>query len=107
MSFLGARTPPPQYDGAWMRLLVDVVNNAISGRTNNTGSVTLTASSTTTTLTDRRLSADSKVVFEPTTANAATARAALYVSAKASGSFTLTHASSANTDQTFDYVITG
>jgi len=47
------------------------------------------------------------ILFMPTTANASTAFANLYVSARVEGSATLTHASSANTDQTFGYVVFG
>ena len=43
----------------------------------------------------------------PTTANANTAKANLYVSARADGSATLTHASSSNADQTFGYIVIG
>ena len=89
------------------RQLREIVAGAMQGKTNNTGTVTLTASSTTTTLTDPRIGAESVILFMPTTANAKTAAANLYVSARASGSATLTHASSANVDQTFGYCVIG
>ncbi len=55
----------------WQRLTVEVVNGLMAGRHNAHGTVTLTASSATTTLSDRRISANTKVLLTPTTANAA------------------------------------
>lgn len=89
------------------RQLREAVARVMLGKLNATGAVTLTASSTTTTLTDPRIGAESVILFMPTTANAKTAAANLYVSARASGSATLTHASSANVDQTFGYCVIG
>src|SRR4051812_5750157 len=48
---------------AHRRELARGVRNALQGKTNNTGSVTLTASSTTTTLTDARIGAASVILF--------------------------------------------
>ena len=90
-----------------LRRLSLALNNTIAGKINSTGSATLTASATTTTLTDERIGSGSIILFMPTTANASTAYANLYVSARIEGSATLTHSSSANTDQTFGYVIFG
>lgn len=87
--------------------LLQAVNQLILGNSNNTGSVTLTASATTTTVLNTRVGANSKIFLEPTTANAATARATTYVSAKTAGQFTITHANNAQTDRTFDYVHVG
>lgn len=81
--------------------------NALKGKLNCTGSVTLTASSTTTTLSDANIGAASVILFMPRTANAAGALSGLYVSARTRGSATLTHASSANVDQTFAYICIG
>jgi len=90
-----------------LRMVSQALNNTIDGKLNSTGDVTLTASATTTTLTDPRSGENSIFLFMPTSANASTAFANLYVSARADGSATLTHASSANTDQTFGYVVIG
>jgi hypothetical protein len=90
-----------------LRLISSSLNNTIDGKVNSTGDITLTASATTTTLTDARIGLNSKIFFMPTTANASTANANLYVSARADGSATLTHVSSANTDQTFGYSVFG
>lgn len=93
--------------GQHLRLVSTSLNNTINGKLNSTGSVTLTASATTTTLTDARIGGNSVVLFMPTTANASTAYANLYVSTIGNGSATLTHSSSANTDQTFSYCVIG
>jgi|DEB0MinimDraft_6_1074348.scaffolds.fasta_scaffold02758_2 hypothetical protein len=93
--------------GQHLRLVSTSLNNTINGKLNSTGTVTLTASNTTTTLTDARIGGNSVVLFMPTTANASTASSSLYVSATGNGSATLNHASSANTDQTFSYCVIG
>ena len=90
-----------------LRIVSVYLNNTISGKLNSTGTVTLTASSTTSTLSDARIGVNSVIFFMPTTANAATAKANLYVSARGDGTATLTHASSANSDQNFAYIIIG
>lgn len=84
-----------------------VVRNAMDGKINATGTVTLTASSATTVVTDNRAGGDSVVLFMPTTANAAAEVPTMYVSARAKQSFTITHANNAQTDRTFSYVILG
>ena len=89
--------------------LAAVATRAARGMLNCTGTVTLTASSTTTTLSDQRISARSRIFFFPTTSTAATAYGAgsMYVSAKTSGSATITHSNTADTDRVFDYAILG
>lgn len=100
--------PPTINPGpGWFQSIYRVVLNLTNGKMNATGSVTLTASVATTTLTDARIGGSSVILFSPTTANAAGALGGLYVSAKAKGSATLTHASTATTDRTFDYVVIG
>lgn len=91
------------------RRLAFAINQLINGKSNNIGSVTLTASQATTTVSDRRAGVDSVVTFEPTTANAAAEVGAggMYVSAHGGGSFTITHANNAQADRTFRYVVTG
>jgi hypothetical protein len=90
-----------------LRVISQALNNTIDGKLNSTGNVTLSASATTTTLTDARVGSNSIILFMPTTSNANSAKDDLYVSARADGSATLTHASSVNTDQTFGYVVIG
>jgi hypothetical protein len=93
------------YMGSNPREVAEVVNNAVNGKTNNTGTVTLAASSTTTTLNDERLGFDSVILLSPLTANAAAQNP--YISTKAKGSVVITHTSVASTDLNFDYIIVG
>ena len=93
--------------GAQAHIIIERVNRLIQGKLNVVTTVTLAAGATTTTLTDSRISAESYIGLVPTTANAATAMTALYVSAKTSGSATLTHNNTADVDRTFDVVILG
>jgi len=84
------------------RLIAQVVNGLLKGQLNNQIEVTLRASQTTTTLTDPRLGTDSNIHLTPLTANAATAYlAGWYISARGTGTMTITHASSADADQDF------
>ncbi len=95
----------PGADREWSRKLAETINNIMVGRLNNGGTVTLTANATTTTLADKRIGANSIITFSPTTANAATATANLYVSATGKQTATLTHANTADADKTFNYAI--
>jgi len=98
---------PPR--GANERTIIDAIRQLIQGRNNATGSLTLTASVTTTTVTKATLNSGGVPILVPRTSNAAAEQAAgtMYVSATAGGSFTLTHANNAQTDRTFDYVSLG
>lgn len=98
------RTPGPATSDRDLRAIVAGI---LQGKINAGSTVTLRASQTTTTLTDDKIGSDSVILFMPTTANAKTAAANLYVSARTSGSATLTHASNAAVDQTFGYVVIG
>jgi len=93
------------YMGSNPREVAEVVNNAVNGKTNNTGTVTLAASSTTTTLNDERLGFDSVILLSPLTANGAAQNP--YISTKAKGSVVITHTSVASADLNFDYIIVG
>lgn len=100
---------PPKFkslDEAYRRI-ANAINAHDNGKTSNTGSFTVTANQATTQVTDVRASVDSVIVFSPTTANAAAEVATMYVSTKANGSFTVTHANNAQTDRDFDYTVTG
>jgi len=91
--------------GEWLRQIALGVNQILNtGAANAKGAVTLTASTTTTTLSDRRLGGNSKVMFSPTTENARAAGVPA-VTAKDQYSATLTHTNTAATDKTYDYVI--
>lgn len=71
--------------------------------------VTLTANAASTTLSDARLRADSPVLLQPTTANAAAelGNGTLYVSetGRVNGAVVITHANNALADRTFRVLI--
>lgn len=92
-----------------VRFLAEAVNRLGDGRSNATGSVTLTANQASTVVTERRVGTDSVINFMPTTANAAAEVGAgtMYVSAVTSGSYTITHANNAQTDRDFTYSVQG
>jgi hypothetical protein len=90
------------------RNLAVAINNLQQGQLNVSGTITLISNVATTTLTDARISAINWIGLMPTTADAATAYVAgIYFGSQNIGSVVLHHASSANTDQTFRYVIIG
>jgi hypothetical protein len=93
----------------YIRRATIVLRGVLDGKTNNVGDITLTASSTTTTLTDPLITVNSCIVFMPTTANAGAALqdGAFYVTIAAHGSATLTHTSNSNDDKSFTYVVVG
>lgn len=105
---------PPVGRDASTQILGDKVNRLLRGEINCTqNSVTLRASQTTTTLKDPRIQANSFIDAMPLTANAATAKSSIWYSnfvaanATTPGSCTINHASSANVDQTFNFLIVG
>lgn len=79
------------------------VNEILKGRMNNAGTFTLTENATSTVVSDNLYQSDMIPHWVPTTANAAGAMSNLYVSARANGSFTLTHSNTATTDRIFLY----
>lgn len=85
------------------------INQVINGKLNSVGSVTLNASSATTTVANALVSKSSAIIFAAQTANAA-AIAMPYVTqaniTEGTG-FVITHASNGNTDKTFSYAILG
>jgi len=87
----------------------NVLRGVMDGKTNNTGSFTLTASVASTAVTDLRVGADSVILVSPTTANAATewASGGMYISSVGKDTFTVTHANNAQTDRTFNYAVIG
>lgn len=105
--------PPPQAPPSleslarWAQAVFVTLNRILLGKLNCTGDITPTASSLTTTLTDSRITANSYIGFMPQTESAKNAKSTLYVSARTSGSATLTHALDITTDRTFTYCIIG
>ena len=83
------------------------IRQLIEGRSNAVGIITLTANAASTAVTAVSCGPQSAVFLFPTTANAAAIVAATYVSAVASGSFTVTHTNSATADKTFYWVALG
>jgi hypothetical protein len=89
------------------------INRAVQqlsqGRSNATGTFTLTVSVASTTITDQNCAVGSVVIPIPTTANAAAelGNGTMWLSATTNGSFTFTHANSATTGRTFRYAILG
>jgi len=94
--------------GAEPREISEVTNGVLNGKTNNTGNITLNASSaTTTTIYDERIGFNSVILLMPTTANAVASLTNVYISARAKGNATLTHSANTNTDKTYGYIIVG
>jgi len=117
MATLPARTGYKALPRQWNHLDVfHVVNNAMQGKINCVGSLSLDVSpATTTAVSDPRITEESVVIFMPTNAVAATEFGAgtMYVSATAvdvtdatASTFTVTHTSSASA-RTFNYAILG
>ena len=91
------------------RLIAAAVQGLFDGRSNNFGSVTLTANQATTVVTDKRVGSSSKLFLFPKTANAATdfGSGNMYISSVGKETFTITHTNDANADKTFDYIVIG
>jgi hypothetical protein len=96
---------------SWLRNAAPAINDLMHGHSNNSGTVTLTASVASTTLTDDRVSFKSAVVLIPTTANAAAeiGNGTMYISetGRVNGSVVITHANNVQTDRTFRFLIQG
>ena len=96
------------YTGAEPRQISEVVNNAMSGKINATGSVNLSAGgATATSIPDARISNDSVLLFMPTNTASATFMNDMFISAKTDGSATLSHSSNTAASATFSYLIIG
>lgn len=108
--YLGVDIDSEDHD-AWLRQISEVVNNILSGKLNNNGTVTLTANAATTTLSDTRIGANSVICLMPTTANAAAALTTTYFDTFAFssglGTCTIHHTNNAQIDKTFIYTVTG
>jgi len=99
------RTLP--YQGGDARLVSEVVNNAMNGKTNNSGTFTLATSVTETTVANERAGFDSVILLSPRTVNAAAESDYTYIKTKVKGSFVVGHRNTSNTDVTYDYIIVG
>ena len=89
--------------------IVFAIRQLMEGRSNATGSVTLAAGASTTTVAAPTCAAGSAIFLFPKTANAAGALATTYVLAAnvSAGAFIVTHANAGSTDRTFWWVALG
>lgn len=85
------------------------INELGQGRSNAVGTVTLTASVGSTTVTAVTCATGSTPILVPTTAHASAevGNGTIYISAVAAQSFTITHANNAQVDRTFLYFVVG
>lgn len=111
MAFSAAsRTSPPPYltdTEQWKRLCASWMLQVNQGHLANTGTFTCSSGTAQTVLTDSRIGFASHLTFTPTTANAATETATLYVASRSKGAATITHANAVTGDRTFTYAILG
>ena len=99
----------------WCFRMSRVINNAMQGRTNNVGTLTLKSGTAATVmqLAKGQLSQDSAIIFDPLTANAASELAAgtMYITTAnrdvTNKKFTVTHANAASGDRSFRFIIVG
>ncbi|RVK19421.1 hypothetical protein CN165_12700 [Sinorhizobium medicae] len=89
------------YNHADSRQVARVLNDVVR-QFDNTGTVTLANSTTTTTVSNPKVASTSKIFLQPRTSAAASENA--WISSISAGSFVITHAS-ATTTRTFDYVV--
>jgi hypothetical protein len=89
------------------RKIAEWARQANSGKIPVVGNLVLATSTISTTVADGRVGPNSWIGLEPMTANALSAMPKVWVSSTLSGSFALTHASSASTDQNFRYAVLG
>lgn len=95
----------------WARRQNDGLTKLRKGKTENVLEVTLTANAASTVITDNRLSAQSALLFDPQTANAAAelGNGTLYAltANRGKGTVTLTHANNAQVDRLYYMAIIG
>jgi hypothetical protein len=91
--------------GGTLAQAINAVRDLASGGTNASGTLTLAADATVTVVSNEVCTSAAMVTLSPRTPDAAAAIPTTYVSATAKGQFTITHASAATTDRTFDYEI--
>lgn len=94
-------------DPSWGRLISNVVNNAMSGKLNNTGSVTLVNGGVSTTVSDARCGPDSVILLMATSATGAVALDQWSVQTRTDGAFTISHISTSTANATASYAIIG
>jgi len=94
--------------GGDQRQVAEIVRGVMDGKTNNTGSITLAVGgATTTTLSDRRIGADSVIMFVPASAAANADSARIYASNQGQGTATVNHVANSTASKTYKYVVIG
>ncbi len=83
------------------------VRQLMEGRSNSIGACTLTSGAGTTTVTSPIIGPNSSVTFQPLTANAAAQMTLLRVSTIGAGTMTLVHGNNSNSDQNFNFIVSG
>lgn len=107
--FPGVEAPPIRLDGSipiWLRKMFLVMGQMQQGKLNAVGSATLTASVTSSTLTDARISSESWIGLTPRSSGAAANVTSLYVAALGNGTASIAHASTTAV-MNVDYCIIG
>lgn len=99
--------PKLRLNQPWDLQARSVVNNAMAGKLNVLGEVTLSVNATSTLLRDALITQASFIGLMPMSANAAAALATLHFSASQTGSVVINHTSNAQADRTFRYAILG
>lgn len=92
------------------RKIVAAINGLVEGRTDNYAQVTLAAGATETVVSNEaawHCSPNSTIVLSPRSENAAAALATTWIKAKGNRTFTIGHASNAQTDRIFDVAFIG
>ena len=106
----GFPTLPPIFDFSdpieTLRAIFDAVQLHNRGKFNVTGTLTLAANQTTTTITDTRVGPNSFIQLMPTTENAG-GEVGWWISSRGKQTFEITHANDSRTDRTFTFVILG
>jgi hypothetical protein len=99
----------PSADDKDITKVAYAIRQIAQGRSNATGTVTLTANAATTAVSFVNCATTAVPILVPTTANAAAeiGNGTMYVSAVANGSFTITHANNAQVDRTFLFACIG
>lgn len=101
------RVLPPT--GGTPRDVAVAVNAILQGKINSVGTVTLTASATSTTVSDPRVTMNSVILFAPQTAHAAAIALPYVLQAGITEgvSYVITHANDANNDKVFAVALIG
>lgn len=101
MAYLGRKMPTVwrSIEEAWTW----IGQNVMLGRLNNVDEITLTISVATTTITDKRIGAETTLVLVPKTANASAefGNGTIYIDTFAGGTAVIHHANNANADRTY------